>query len=183
VSESLQTLVQAARKNEEPAWDQLFRRYQLPLFTYAKGLTGNRESAFDIVQDTFARAIAHIRGLRDDARFGSWLFGIAHQACIRHFRESRRDSSVFDGHAEPEGIDADVADPRAMLLSSEDAGRLYELVDQLPLPQRSAFLLHVLGDSRIEDIARITGVPVGTVKSRLFHAKLALRRMIAEARP
>jgi RNA polymerase sigma-70 factor, ECF subfamily len=185
VSESLQTLVQAARHNDEPAWDTLFRRYQLPLFTYAKGLTGDRDAAFDIVQDTFARAIAHIGGLRDDAKFGSWLFGIAHQGCIRHFRATRRDDAIFDGHAgaDIEDLGSGADDPRSHLLSSEDAGQLYELVDQLPVAQRSALLMHILGDASIEDISRFTGVPAGTVKSRLFTAKRALRQLIGEAKP
>jgi RNA polymerase sigma-70 factor (ECF subfamily) len=185
VSESLQTLVQAARHNNEPAWDSLFRRYQLPLFTYARGLTGNREAAFDIVQETFARALAHIGGLRDDSKFGSWLFGIAHQGCVRHFRATRRDEAIFDGNTGDlvEEIESGDPDPRSMLLSSEGAGLLYELVDQLPVPQRSALLLHVLGDATIEDIARVTGVPAGTVKSRLFTAKRALRQLIGEDRP
>jgi RNA polymerase sigma-70 factor (ECF subfamily) len=180
VSETLHTLVQAARHNDESAWNSLFRRYQLPLFTYAHGLAGNREAAFDIVQETFIRAAAHVGGLRDDARFGSWIFGIAHQRCISHFRSSRRNASLFsdafgDGMDEHEG---DLPDPCLALLSSERAEALFGLIDQLPLPQRSALLLHVLGDLTLEEIAGIASVPLGTVKSRMHHAKRALRILI-----
>jgi RNA polymerase sigma-70 factor (ECF subfamily) len=146
-------------------------------------VVGAREAAFDVVQETFSRALVHIGSLRDDSKFGSWLFGIAHQACLRQFRSWKRDDAVFDTEAEPTDHAAGADHPLSLLLSSEDAGRLYELVDTLPLPQRSALLLHVLGDATIEDIAAITGVPPGTIKSRLFTAKRALRVLITEARP
>jgi RNA polymerase sigma-70 factor, ECF subfamily len=185
VSESLQNLVQAARNNDESAWDSLLRRYQLPLLAYARGLAGNRDAALDIVQETFVRAVAHIQGLRDDARFGSWLFGIAHQCCVRHFRSGRREAGLFDG--EPGGgmdeIEGDGPDPCLALLSAERAEALYALVDRLPLPQRSALLLHVLGGLGLEEIAGIASVPLGTVKSRLHHAKRALRAMMEGDEP
>jgi RNA polymerase sigma-70 factor (ECF subfamily) len=185
VSVSLQNLVQAARNNDESAWDSLLRRYQLPLLAYARGLAGDREAAFDIVQETFAKAVSHIAGLRDDSRFGSWLFGIAHQCCVRHFRSNRREAGLFDdglGGGMDE-IEGNVPDPCLALLSAERAEALYAFVDRLPLAQRSALLLHVLGDLGLEEIAGIASVPVGTVKSRLHHAKRALRSMMEADRP
>jgi RNA polymerase sigma-70 factor (ECF subfamily) len=157
----------------------------LPLFSYAFGLSGNREASFDIVQETFTRAVAHIGGLRDDSRFGSWLFGIAHQCCVRHFRSRRRESALFDerGGDEMDELEGDAPDPFATLLSAERAASLYALVDQLPLAQRSALLLHVLGDLSLGEIAGIAEVPVGTVKSRLHHAKRALRGLIEKENP
>jgi RNA polymerase sigma-70 factor (ECF subfamily) len=182
VSETLHNLVQGARNNDESAWDQLFRQYQLRLFAYASGLTGNREAAFDIVQETFARAVSHLPGLRDDAKFGSWLFGIAHQRCILHFRRTRREREIIDPESDAQGREGG-PDPRDALLSEEDAQALYALVDRLPLPQRSALLLHVLGDLSLEEIAAVAAVPLGTVKSRLFHAKRALRGLIEGEKP
>jgi RNA polymerase sigma-70 factor (ECF subfamily) len=180
VSETLQNLVQAARHNDVSAWDSLLRRYQLPLFSYAHGLAGTREAAFDIVQETFVRAVAHLGSLREDARFGSWLFGIAHQCCVRHFRSSRREASLFadNGVHEADQHEGNEPDPCAALLSAERAGSLFALIDRLPLPQRSALLLQVLGDFSLEEIAGIASVPVGTVKSRLHHAKRSLRGLI-----
>jgi RNA polymerase sigma-70 factor (ECF subfamily) len=183
VSEAPHDLVQAARSNDESAWEQLFRSYQLRLFAYANGLTGDREAAFDIVQESFARAVSHIGGLRDDARFGSWLFGIAHQRCMHYFRRTRREAVLLGDQRDAQGREGDGPDPRDALLSAERAQALYALVDQLPLPQRSALLLHVLGGFSLEDIAGIAAVPVGTVKSRLHHAKRALRSLIEREDP
>ena len=74
--------VRAARAGESDAWDTLFKRYQLPLYAYVKELVRDEQTSLDIVQETFINAARHIAGLRDDARFGSWLFGIAHQKCV-----------------------------------------------------------------------------------------------------
>ena len=185
MSEPNHTLVQAARHNDRSAWDALLRGYQLPLFAYANGLARDREAAFDIVQETFVRAVAHVGGLRDDARFGSWLFGIAHQCCVRHFRSTRREDALFaeEGPDGMDGVAGNEPDPRIAMLSAERADRLYALVDQLPVGQRSALLLHVIGDFSLEEIAVIASVPVGTVKSRLHHAKRSLRDLIKEETP
>jgi RNA polymerase sigma-70 factor (ECF subfamily) len=181
VSEPLHPLVQAARRHDSPAWDQLFRRYQLPLFVYAKGLTGDREAALDVVQEAFIRAASHIGRLRDDGKFGSWLFGIAHQRCLLHLRRDRRRDALFSEEGGSGEEEEGGPDPRDGMLSAERAQALYALVDRLPLPQRSALLLHVLEGFPLEEIAGISGVPVGTVKSRLHNAKRALRDLIEEA--
>jgi RNA polymerase sigma-70 factor, ECF subfamily len=183
VSEPLPTLVQAARNHDPSAWDELFHRYQLPLFAYARGLTGDREAAFDIVQEAFIRAVANLGRLREDRKFGSWIFGIAHQRCVHHFRRTRRTEELFDGDRGIDEADDAGPDPREALLSAERAEALYVLVDRLPLPQRSALLLHVLEGFTLEEIAEVARVPLGTVKSRLHHAKRALRGLIEGTEP
>lgn len=179
-------LVNAARHHAPAAWDTLLKRYQLPLYTYAAELLRDDAAALDIVQETFAAAVRHIGTLRDDARFASWLFGIAHQKCGQHWRRTQRSDAVF-APAGPDDSpddwpDADMADPRAALLRREQAEEFFALVEQLPPAHRSALLLHVLEDFSLEEIATITAVPLGTVKSRLHHAKRALRHLVEAAR-
>jgi len=176
-------LVRAARAGEPRAWDALLREHQLPLFAYAAELTRDREAARDIVQETFAGAVRHIGTLRDEARFASWLFGIAHQKCVAHFRRNTRTEARFVPAAELlEEIGDELAeDPRERLLREEQAEEFFALVEQLPVEQRSALLLHVLEDFPLEEIATIMAVPVGTVKSRLFHARRALRQLVEES--
>jgi RNA polymerase sigma-70 factor (ECF subfamily) len=167
---------------ESRAWDELLGAYQLSLFAYAAELTRDRETARDIVQETFAGAVRHIDTLRDEARFASWLFGIAHQKCVAHFRRSARTAERFALAEElPEDASDDAAEnPRERLLREEQAAEFFALVEQLPVEQRSALLLHVLEDFSLEEIAAIAAVPVGTVKSRLFHARRALRQLVEE---
>jgi RNA polymerase sigma-70 factor (ECF subfamily) len=82
VADIEQLPVAQARAGEPAAWDALFRRYQLPLYVYVFELVHNEQSSLDIVQETFIAAARHLGGLREDAKFGSWLFGIAHQKVI-----------------------------------------------------------------------------------------------------
>ncbi|MBK8475293.1 MAG: RNA polymerase sigma factor [Opitutaceae bacterium] len=175
-------LVRAAREGDPRAWDVLLRERQLPLFAYVVELTRDREAARDIVQETFAGAVRHIETLRDEARFASWLFGIAHQKCVQHFRRSRRHDERFAApEALPEDhVDVAAEDPRDRLLREEHAGEFFALLEKLPPDQRSALLLHVLEEFSLEEIASITAVPTGTVKSRLYHARRALRLLVEE---
>lgn len=179
------TLVNAARHHAPAAWDTLLKRHQLPLYTYIAELIRDDTAALDLVQETFANAVRHIASLRDDERFASWLFGIAHQKCVQHWRRAQRTEAVFasPSPASDEGSpvdwpDADAIDPRTTLLRREQAEEFFALVEQLAPTHRSALLLHVLEDFSLDEIARITDVPVGTVKSRLHHAKRALRQLV-----
>ncbi len=169
------------------AWDTLLKRHQLPLYTYIAELIRDDTSALDLVQETFANAVRHIASLRDDERFASWLFGIAHQKCVQHWRRSQRADAIFapaaaDDASSEDWPDTDALDPRTALLRHEQAEAFFALVAQLAPAHRSALLLHVLEDFSLAEIARITDVPVGTVKSRLHHAKRALRQLVEAAR-
>jgi RNA polymerase sigma-70 factor, ECF subfamily len=179
-------LVNSARHHVPEAWDTLLKRHQLPLYTYIAEIIRDDAAALDLVQETFASAVRHIASLRDDARFGAWLFGIGHQKCVQHWRRARRNEEIFTPSAADESPqdwpDADAFDPRMALLRREQAEEFFALVEQLPAAQRSALLLHVLEDFSLEEIAGITQVPVGTVKSRLHHAKRALRQLVEAAR-
>ena len=83
--------VPQARAGEPAAWNTLFQRYQLPLYVYVFELVHDEQTCLDIVQETFINAARHIGSLRDDGKFGSWLFGIAHQKCIQRWRKQSRE--------------------------------------------------------------------------------------------
>src|SRR5674476_144950 len=99
VAEIEQLPVAEARSGEPTAWDTLFRRYQLPLYVYVFELVRDEQASLDIVQETFIAAARHIGGLREDDKFGSWLFGIAHQKCVQRWR--KRKEILFDEIPEP----------------------------------------------------------------------------------
>jgi RNA polymerase sigma-70 factor, ECF subfamily len=168
--------VTQARAGNPAAWDTLFRRYQLPLYAYAFELVHHEQSSLDIVQETFIAAVRHIGSLREDARFGSWLFGIAHQKCIQLWRRQSREVALYENLADvPVEYEAD---PLELLLRQEQEHEFMQQVDQLPFPQRSVLLLHFIEDFSIDEIAHITETQPGTVKSRLHYAKRALRKLI-----
>jgi RNA polymerase sigma-70 factor (ECF subfamily) len=178
VAEHEQLPVPQARAGEPAAWDVLFRRYQLPLYVYVFELVHNEQTSLDVVQETFIAAARHIGGLRDDAKFGSWLFGIAHQKCIQHWRKHSSKEVLFDEASEsPDEFENSPVD---LLIRREQEAEFMNLLNQLPLPQRSVLLLHFVEDFSLEEISRITETQLGTVKSRLHYAKRALRKLLEQ---
>ncbi len=178
VAEPDQPPVCAARRGDPDAWDALFRRHQLPLYAYVAELVRHEQTALDIVQETFIAATRHLAGLRDDAKFAAWLFGIARQKCARHWRKPPRDHEPVEELADVLPDDAD--DPADWLIRREREAEFLTRLAELPEPQREALLLHFLEDFSLEEISEITDVSVGTVKSRLHYAKQALRKLLEE---
>jgi len=176
VAEREQLPVQQARDGKPAAWDALFRRYQLPLYVYVFELVRNEQTSLDIVQETFIAAARHIGGLRDDEKFGSWLFVIAHQKVVQFWRKRGGKEILFNEI--PESPDEFENSPDNLLIRREQEAEFMNLLDQLPLPQRSVLLLHFVEDFSLEEIARITEAQLGTVKSRLHYAKKALRKLL-----
>ena len=178
VAEREQLPVLQAKAGEPAAWDILFRRYQLPLYVYVFELVHDEQTSLDLVQETFIAAVRHIGGLRDDAKFGSWLFGIAHQKCIQRWRKQSREEVLLDEI--PELPDESENRPDDLLIRREQEAEFMNLLNQLPLPQRSVLLLHFVEDFSLEEIASITETQLGTVKSRLHYAKKTLRKLLEE---
>ena len=178
VAEPEQLPVPQARAGEPAAWDALFRRYQLPLYVYVFELVHNEQTSLDLVQETFIAATGHIGGLRDDNKFGSWLFGIAHQKCIQRWRKQTREVDALEEISN--APDEFENDPSELLIRREQEAEFMNLLNQLPLPQRSVLLLHFVEDFSLAEIADITGAQPGTVKSRMHYAKKSLRKLLEE---
>jgi RNA polymerase sigma-70 factor (ECF subfamily) len=171
--------VQAARAGDSEAWDTLFRRYQLALYCYVFELVNEEQASLDIVQESFINAAHHIARLRDDAKFGSWLFGIAHQKCIQRWRRSGQAWVPLD-ELDDQASEADL-DPGDWLVQKEEEEQFMKALARLSPPHRSVLLLHFLEDFSLEEIAAITGTSSGTVKSRIHYAKRALRQLLEDA--
>jgi RNA polymerase sigma-70 factor (ECF subfamily) len=180
VAEREQLPVEQAKAGEPEAWSVLFRRYQLPLYVYVFELARDEQTSLDIVQETFIAAVRHIGSLREEGKFGGWLFGIAHQKCAQLWRKQHRAAALREEIAEST---PDLEDgPDELLIRREEEGEFMRLVNELPPAQRSVLLLHFVEDFSLEQIAEITATPLGTVKSRLHYAKSALRKLLEENR-
>jgi RNA polymerase sigma-70 factor (ECF subfamily) len=168
--------VPQARAGDPAAWETLFRRYQMPLYVYVFELTHDEQASLDLVQESFIAAVKHVGSLREDGKFGSWLFGIAHQKCLQRWRKRGGWEILFDEIPESPGETGD--GPDELLIRRERETEFMNLLNQLPLPHRSVLLLHFVEDFSIEEIARITETQPGTVKSRLHYAKKSLRQIL-----
>ena len=174
VADIEQLPVPQARAGDPAAWDALFRRYQMPLYVYVCELVQDDHASRDLVQETFIAAVRHIGTLRDDGKFGSWLFGIAHQKIIQRWR--KRTEILLDEI--PEAPDDFDAGPDDLLIRREQEAEFMNVLTQLPPPQRSVLLLHYLEEFSLEEVSRITETQLGTVKSRLHYAKKSLRKLL-----
>jgi RNA polymerase sigma-70 factor, ECF subfamily len=166
--------VPRARAGEPAAWDALFRRFQLPLYAYVFELIRDEQASLDAVQETFIAAAKHIGSLREDKKFGSWLFGIAHQKVIQHWRK-RKEILLDELPESPDELDES---PDEIFIRREQEAEFMKLLAQLPPPQRSVLLLHFIEEFSLEEIARVTKTQTGTVKSRLHYAKKSLRKIL-----
>ena len=110
--------------------ERSFRRYQLPLYVYVFELARDEQTSLDIVQETFIAAVRHIGSLRDDAKFGGWLFGIAHQKCLANLApaEPRRRLREEIGEAPPYLDDG----PDELLIRREQEAEFMKLVNRFP---------------------------------------------------
>jgi len=178
VADREQLPVAAARTGSPEAWDALFQRYQLPLYAYVFELLRSDQAALDVVQETFINATRHLDSLREDNRFGSWLFSIAHRKCVDRWRKGGREEPLEPEIAE--ALPGFESDPSELLIRREQEDEFMRLIEQLPGAQRSVLLLHFVEDFSLEEIARITDSNPGTVKSRLHYAKKSLRAMLEE---
>ena len=181
VAEREQLPVPQARAGDPAAWDTLIRRYQLPLYVYVIELVQHEQTSLDLVQETFIAAARHIAGLRDDAKFGSWLFGIAHQKCVQRWRKEKHEAGLRDEFAAAP-VEFENG-PDDLLIRREQEAEFMKLLNQLPPPQRSVLLLRFIEDFALEEIAAITEVNLGTVKSRLHYAKRAFKQLIHQIQP
>jgi RNA polymerase sigma-70 factor, ECF subfamily len=178
VAEDEQLPVREAKAGEPDAWRALFKRYQLPLYVYVFELVRHEQTSLDIVQETFISAARNIGGLREDRKFGSWLFSIAHQKCVQHWRKQRPKEVPIDGDEDGEDYAEADAGPEELLIRKEQEEQFMKLLEELAAPHRAVLLLHFVEDFSIEEIARITETAPGTVKSRLHYAKKALRKLM-----
>jgi RNA polymerase sigma-70 factor (ECF subfamily) len=163
--EEEQLPVAGARRGDPQAWDALFKRYQLPLYVFVFEMTRKEQTSLDIVQETFVNAVRHIASLKNDEKFGSWLFGIARQKSIQSWRKESTAARIEDRLASDEHTDSE--DPSELLIQREHEAEFMKTLAGLTDTHREVIVLHFLQEFSIDEIAGITGAPIGTVKSRL----------------
>jgi len=162
------------RAGDEKALPQLVSIWERPLFYYIRRLVNSEEDAWDVLQEVWCRAVPKIRDLRDPGAFSTWLYTIARNTALNHLR----DTIHFRELSETEADFAASQTVAAPLFPAFTAEELHLGLAKLKLPHREALTLFFLEDFSHAEIAAITSVPVGTVKSRLYNAKIALRAIL-----
>lgn len=173
-------LVLRCRRGEADAWHELVGLFERRLLYYLRRLLPDQRDAWDALQQTWMEAFRNLRTLREPRKLRPWLYRIAHHRAISLRRARSRDLPEADDPADVEQV-AD--DPGVDEWKLDAAEQVHRALDQLSLSHRQVIALFFLEEMSIDEVAEVTGVPPGTVKSRLHYAKLALRRLLENAEP
>jgi RNA polymerase sigma-70 factor (ECF subfamily) len=161
----------------------LMERYQHRLYRYLLRIVRQPDTAEDLFQQTWLRVMERIRNYHPERSFEGWLFALAHNLAIDHLRRYRPESldePLPSGDSRVELVPGAGLGALEELLSQERAGWLAEAVAELPLVFREVLTLRFEEEMKLEEMAAVLALPLGTVKTRLHRALKHLRRTLEE---
>jgi RNA polymerase sigma-70 factor, ECF subfamily len=164
-------LVLRCQARDETAFEEIVARYTPRLRYYLRKMLGGAEAAEDALQEVWLDAFRGITRLNEPGAFPAWVYRLARDRAFRELRRRRSHLPLEDFDFVDEASDA-------AEFSTEDAGRIHDALDMLPPEHREVLVLRFIEDLTYEEIARVVGCHIGTVRSRLHYAKRGLRRLI-----
>jgi RNA polymerase sigma-70 factor, ECF subfamily len=182
-------LVQRACEGDRHARGLLFERHREAAYAVALRVTGRNEDALDVVQDAFLRAFERLADFQREAGFRTWLLRIVTNRSLdllrsRKVRVAMSISGSRDDDADPGPQPAAEIEPAGHQLDRQVlAQRLAGAMEALPPDQRAAFALFATGELSYAEIAQTLGIPIGTVMSRLYHARRKLFELLPDLAP
>ena len=194
-SDNEQQLVDAVQRGDRAALGRLLTLYQHRLFNIVLRMVRNRDDAAEVTQEAMLKVIEHIDDFQGKSRISTWMIRIAMNLAISHLRKKRPTLSLdgdapdngggaagtWDGHTRPRNPGARIADdrepgPLERVQQKEMIDYLHLAMDRIDVDFRGVLILRDIDQMDYQQMAEILGIPVGTVKSRLFRARLALRQ-------
>jgi RNA polymerase sigma factor (sigma-70 family) len=171
-------LVDAVLANRPGAFERLVREYQGLCWHIILRMVRNPEDARELCQDTFLRVHQCLHQYRHESALKSWIGRIAFTIALRHLQHKR--IPLLDPGSDHDGVDlveniGDGFDLEAACMDEETGRHLHQAIEALPPLQRTLLTLYYLEETSIPEIARITGLATGTIKSHLFRSRLRLR--------
>jgi RNA polymerase sigma-70 factor (ECF subfamily) len=172
-------LVARAIKGREESFEELVRRYQRPIAAYVYRMVGDYDSALDLTQEVFIKIYGSLARYRSEFKFSTWIYKIAHNAAIDHLRRNTsRDQSLtteVDGAPYELPLNSGRPTPEQEYAGKERRSEIEAVVSQLPPAYKELIVLRHSHDLSYDEIADVTGLPLGTVKNRLFRAREMMR--------
>jgi RNA polymerase sigma-70 factor (ECF subfamily) len=177
-------LVALSMGGDVESFNQLVLRWERPIYALAYRVIGREEDARDVVQETFLRAFRGIGNFRGQAKFSSWVYRIALNLCRDWIRRERRAPIL----PTPEGVEVvelaaeqGPAESIEDLVARNDISKVVaDLMTRLPEEQRTAIILKEYHGMTFQEIADLQGVPLSTVKTRLYQGLTVLRRHLQQ---
>ena len=177
-------LVQTAVAGREASFEELVRRYQRPIAAYVYRMVGDYDAALDLTQEVFIKVYNSLARYRSEYKFSTWIYKIAHNAAIDHLRRyAVREQALtngFDVERREVSIESRRLTPEQESERNERRSEIELVVQMLPAAYRELIVLRHSQDLSYDEIADVTGLPLGTVKNRLFRAREAMRDHLLE---
>jgi RNA polymerase sigma-70 factor (ECF subfamily) len=165
-------LVRLCQDGDITAFDGLVRRHQNRIYRLVYKMLGGAHESDDIAQDVFLKAYKSIKDFRCQSSFSTWLTQIAINHCANHLKRRKRFLS-FGLASKRCSVEPQIAAER-----NEKREKVYQAVNSLPLKQKTVIILHYFENYSCEEIAEVLKCSVGTVKSRLFYARMELKEKL-----
>ncbi len=180
-------LVAKARQGDLSAYDDLVRRYQERIYATVYHMTSNHEDANDLAQEAFIKAFHALKSFKGGSSFYTWVYRIAVNKTINFLKQRKNraqmslDDLDFNAEHDPDLV-ALISDktPRRDIGLAELQEKLNEAMQKLSEPHRLVVTLHDVQGLSHEEIAKIMGCNIGTVRSRLFYARQQLQAHLSD---
>ena len=157
---------------EQSAFEDLVALMERPLLYYAIKLTGNSETALDVLQDVWMKAFRGIGRLKDPSSLRPWLYRITHGISVDRIRQHISRERAEEAHAAAFQEEVEIS-------FTEDATALDQALSELGPKHREVLVLHFLEDFSLAEIAMVVGCSEGTVKSRIHYAKRVMKGILS----
>lgn len=182
-------LLERAKRGDYQAFLKLIEPHERRIYNLALRITGNREDAEDVLQETLLNVLENLQGFRGDAAFGTWIYRIALHNALRVVQQRKRLETVsleqlVAEEKEDEGplprpeLIAEWHDPEEVTERHELRRLLKEALQQLPETYRSVFVLRDMEGLSTKEVAQVLGISEANVKVRLLRARLKLREIL-----
>ena len=161
---------------DRAAVDELLRRWDRRLLFYIRRLVdGDEQDAWDVLQQTFLQVVRKLHTLREPRMLPAWLYSVARNAALALRRSAATADARLEAAVDVDALAGEVDDAD---FTTDDVEVIHAALNRLSAPHREALTLLFLQDLSVDEIAQVTGVSSGTVKSRVHYAKRAMRAIL-----
>jgi RNA polymerase sigma-70 factor (ECF subfamily) len=171
--------IQGGRKN---LFSLIVEKYKQRAFLIALSLVNNRDDAMDLAQEAFVKSFRAIKGFDASRPFFPWFYQILKNACLSHLKRKGLIKKFSLSTKDPEESDIELPDdsydPQLIVDRNETKDKVWEAFNKLNLKGREIIMMRHFQDMSYEEIAQALNIPIGTVMSRLFHARKKMKELI-----
>lgn len=168
-----EVLIQKVKEGDKYSFNLLVWKWEKQIFNLAIRMLGSVEDAADACQDIFISAYEKINSFNGNSKFSTWLYKIAINNCISKLRRRKIEHRIYDNSVSQDNLAIKhyaIRDDEANVIKNQLTHRILKAIQNLPDEQKTIIELKIYQDLSFEEISQITGIPVGTAKSRLHYA-------------